>query len=221
MIWPSDIVQVLSLLVVSAGIAGACIAIAWRLRLDRFLVCRPQAERAERAVDTLAALADLAHRQGILSIEVACGSSGLPGLRRGVELLAAGRPVHEVRSALLDDLDEQVLKPRLPWRGVVLMATAVACLGAALAAAVMLQRSGALVVPLALLASAVVPATLLLPWATRLLDGSVRSTNALIFEGMLVIEAVCLIGGGRDGETVRSALGRSLPGPQPARAAAA
>ncbi|MBX3377188.1 MAG: hypothetical protein KF678_09330 [Phycisphaeraceae bacterium] len=223
MIHASDTPFLLAMLVVSAGLCGASILLARWLGVDRLWRAGSPGDSGE-VVEQLAALADAALRRGLLSIEREAATSSLPGLARGVELLASGRAVHEVRDTLLTEVDHG---PGGSGAGSALLMTLLVGtvgllgLGAACGAAWWMVASvEAATVPMVLSAAAV-PAGIVLIGANLVFGRRAEAIAARTFHGLLVIEAVCMIGASRDGSAVRAALNAMLPRREGVPAAAA
>lgn len=223
MIQASDIPFLLAILVASAGLCAASVLVARWLGVDRLWRLGSPRE-TDRAIDRLCDLADAAAERGLLSIEAEAGKSDLPCLARGVELLASGRPVHEVRATLLDELDAAPggTRARSAFVFTLLLGTAgLLGLGVACSAAWWLVASAtAATVPMVLSAAAI-PAGVVVIGTNLIFGRRMEAIAARSFEGMLAIEAVCMIGASRDGHTVRAALNAMLPRRSEVSAAAA
>ncbi len=222
MSWLPDILQIVALVLVSAGMSAGAVILAAKLRLDRIWKLSPG--QPDRLIDSLASLAEAARNDGLLSIEPAAASIGVPCFPRGLALLLQGRSMSEVRRTLQDHVDRDAISPirRMVVTPMsVLSALGLIGLGIALAGAGWLGASGESSRWGLIAATFALPSGFALAAASvlHIREAAARPTRML--DGIFAIETLALISAGRDGDFVRRSLRAMLPGQVPARAAAA
>jgi hypothetical protein len=215
-----DFLRIAALLLASAGLCGAALVIAARLKLDRFWLPRTSTA-AETAVHNLADLADFARSGGLISIAAPAASMHLPLLSRGINLLIEGRTTPEVRAVLQQELDRSAAGGSRERASTCLAAVSFLALAAALISSLAIATSAAATAPLVLGVSLIFPAAFgfALHGAAQLRSAAALPEQLLL--GMFAIETVCLIGARRDGQAVRDRLDSLLPSSTPVPVAAA
>jgi len=217
--WLEGLPRVLAVVAGSIGAGVLALAAARLLRIDRVLasVAPPRIPTPEEQVRTLAGLADLAHREGLLSVEASAARMQDDFLLRGVALALEGLPAEDIRQRLEEEIDaanaEASLGRRLVFRAaqVPQLATIV---GAAAMLGVLLvygtdpaSADTAGLVAIVLFAGGLIAGATVGPAADR-----VAARQALlVMNRLLQAEAIALIRAGADARAVESRLRAMLP----------
>ncbi len=222
MSWLIDVIWAVAILFASAMLGLAALAAARKLKLDRMwrpMVCDTSAP--DQIITELAALADVSCKTGILGIESAAASSPLPLLSRGIAMVIAGSPAESVRRALGEALDQSILRGARLRKAVFWASVSSLTLCTLSIAALQLISAAAIaspdvlnVIP-ALFYLAAFAAMSAIACFPTIRDWSGRPAADRLLTGMLVIDGVCLIGTGKDGNAVTSQLRRLLPAQNP------
>ena len=221
--WLAGIPEILAV-TVGSGIAIA--AALWlagsdtrsrALRLDAlFAWLLPAAERAPAAdIERLAALADLAKREGLLSLEAHTASSGDELIESGLRLLIEGAPRGQLRRELELLLDARIARQTRAGGGRWTRVSHLAVLAAAVCGLVITWRVGTTAPGLwqGVAAFFVCYASLLgIAFVGPACDRAFAVAGAgRALEGLMTIEAIMLISQGADADSVRAALTALMP----------
>jgi chemotaxis protein MotA len=219
MTWFQGIPGALIIAGAAITLAGLALFAAKSLRLDRALLgmSTPSGPSGADQVRLLAELADLAHREGVLSLEARVGQMNDDFLARGIAMAVEGAGPDEIRAAMETQIDlgahglvksAVLMMARYPQAGTIVGAGAL--LGfMGLYAAQPQSARGAALTGLSLFFFGIAGSALIGPLADRIAAREAAS----ILNRLLQAEAVALIRSGFDGKAVAARLSTLLPAP--------
>jgi chemotaxis protein MotA len=217
-----NLVALFGLLAAAIGAAGVALVIAKQLNLDAHFLRRLNSPRRnpERTLALMLECADLASREGLLSVEARIAALPEPLLARGIALAIQGKPEREMRSELDIAIESAATTGASRARWLANTGIAAQAFGIVLASALMAACLG-----IAIAMNGTLPGILLLlGGATALLAivagtlwseaaGMARAADALC--DLIIAEGVLLLRSGRDPRSVAQTLSRYMPPPAP------
>ncbi len=206
-----DVGPLFALLPASTGVCVAALFLAAKLHVDplfQSLVGPPRAD--QRAIEELARHADIAKREGILSIEVAVGHSRLPLFKRAIALALDGLSPHEIKASLSSEIDAGSSQFQRIWRFASIAAYGI-CVLLSAAGIALIASTPSIGPSLAWAALGAFPVVVGLSVLPAVRDWLKSPLSQRVLLRMLVVEAVCQMASGADGAQVRARLGNLLP----------
>lgn len=211
-----DIAQLSLMLLTSAIIAGAFIALARSMRLERFVATPRRGGSPAETIDLLAGVAETIASRGLVPAEASVDATRQPLLKRGLELIIEGHSADQIRAALQpQDISTaspglSSLRTRTLASGVVLVAAGLVFAG--LIAGVLVasgQPSGGLIMLVAVgVTLCALPA---LSWAAMRVDRPGAIDPATELSRLMTIHGIGLIASDTSPSTIRTELMKFLP----------
>lgn len=211
-----DIAQLSLMLLTSAIVAGAFIALAKSMRLERFVATPRRSGSPAETIDVLVGVAETIASRGLVPAEASVDATRQPLLKRGLELIIEGNSADQIRTALQPQTDEQPRSPldslrfRTLAAGVVLVAAGLVLAG--LIAGILVsagQPSGGLIMLVAVgVTLCALPG---LSWAAMRVDRPGTIDPAAELSRLMTIHGVGLIASDATPGTIRTELMKFLP----------